>query len=374
MSKKMFDAFRKANEKVDGIEFEGATPKFWVGFGNYVINKIMTGRYKRGIPQGRITCLAGPSGAGKSFILGNAMLDAQRQGLAIVVFDSENAIDDEYLTAIGFDVTDENYLYVSVGGIEAAAKGLHGITKMYKEAKKEGKEMPNMLILVDSLDFLFVTSAIENYEKSGELSNDQGLQAKKWKQYLATAVQDIKHLNIAMAITKQVYVDQTQYAYPPWKMTESIKFAFSQTLLITKLFNKDKQTKEIDGIHLKVFGWKTRFTKPFQQCDIVVPYSTGLDPYEGLLKVAVSLNVVEQRGAWYYYGEEKFQGEKGFAKYKERILEDLIAIEDKFIEVEIEGEEDLSETETGADTKKRKTQKLSSLMKSAIEAETVSDD
>lgn len=359
----VFDKFKKSVEKEENISFDGATPTFWVSFGNYVINKIMTGKYKRGIPQGRITGLAGPSSAGKSFIVANAIKAALEDGCLVMVLDSEHSLDDEYLKNIG--VTDElrqdNYLYVSVSGVSGATKAFNKILTYYKEEKKEGRTPQKLLLVLDSIDFLFVNSAIEKYEKEGELSSDQGLQAKSWKQMLGVVVQDIKHIPVAVLCTKQVYVDQTPYAFPPWKMTESIRFALSQTCLITKLMEKDKTTKVFDGIKLRVFGWKTRFTKPYQQCEILVPYDKGLDPYEGLLLDAVSNGVVKQGGSWYTFGDEKFQKSKMTDDLKSRILDAMVEIEDNTIVNIVESEDDLSGLESENDFKKKMDEKKKSM-------------
>jgi len=218
------------------------------------------------------------------------------------------------------------------------------------------------LIVIDSLDFLFVDSAVAMYESEGELNNDQGLQAKKWKQMLSTFIADIKHTNAALVVTKQVYVDQTQYAIPPWKMSEAAKFAFSQLLLITKLMERDKKTKEVNGINLKVFGWKTRFTKPFQQCEVYIPYDTGLDPFEGLLKAAESIGVVTRAGAWYSFGDKKFQS-TNFDSVKHQVLEEMLKREDELLHVEIDTPEDMTEAFTEKDIKEKKIEVLKNMKK-----------
>ena len=63
--------FEKTIDKIDGVGGSSQPPRYWYTFGNYVLNRIMSGSFMKGVPQGRITGLAGPSGAGKSFVLGN---------------------------------------------------------------------------------------------------------------------------------------------------------------------------------------------------------------------------------------------------------------------------------------------------------------
>ena len=54
-------AFQKDLEGIDGVGTSSQPPRYWYGFGNYVLNKIMSGSFYKGVPQGRITSLAGIS-------------------------------------------------------------------------------------------------------------------------------------------------------------------------------------------------------------------------------------------------------------------------------------------------------------------------
>lgn len=320
------DRFQKKVKKIDGASTDSATPKFWISCGNYTINAIMSGDWEKGVPQGRITGYAGPSGSGKSFIIANTIKQAMADGYQVIAIDSENALDDEYLQAVGVDTNSDLYAYASVKNMSSATKTFQTITQEYNEARKNEDygDLKPALIVIDSLDFLFVDGMLEEFEKSGAMGSDQGLHAKKLKQFLNLVVADIKYIPVAVLVTKQVYVDQEKYASPPWKMAESIKYPLSQLMLVTRIINKDKKTKEATGITLKVFGWKTRFTKPFQQVEIEVPYETGLDPYEGLLAVAKSLEIVTMSGSWNVFNGKKFYS-NDFHKYQEEIFEAIKA-------------------------------------------------
>jgi recombination protein RecA len=335
----VFEKFKTKVSKIEGIGLGDGIPKFWLDTGSFVLNKIMSGSYKKGIPQGRLTALVGPSGSGKSFVLGNIIKSAQKQDCSVLVIDTENALDYDYLKAIGVDVNKEDFVRVSVNEVNLCINVVNTILGMYRSGEA-GENPKKLLICIDSLDFLFINSALDAYEKSGELNNDQGLHAKKLKQLLVTIMQDIQNMPVAVVATKQVYVDQTPNAFPPFKMTESLKFPFSQIILFSRLFDRDKITKQIDGIRMKAFGWKVRFTKPFQQVELTVPYDTGLDPYDGLMQAAESLGIIKRNGAWYTYKDIKFQSSK-FKEIENQILEDLILRERESLIVKISGEEEL---------------------------------
>jgi recombination protein RecA len=324
--------FEKQTAKMDGVSTYNEGPKFWVDSGNIIINKIISGKYNGGFAQGRLACLAGHSGAGKSFLAANAMASAQQNnGAGILLLDSENALDSVYLSKVGVDTTASNFLYRGVKSIADASKIISAFIKSYRAAETD----ETFLILIDSLDMLMTESMLKTYDE-GDIGTDQGQHAKQLKRMLATYMHDIKDLNIVMLCTKQPYKEQDpiKARSNPWVLTESSKFPFSQILLLTKLVLKDKKTNELNGITLKVFGEKTRFTKPFQQCKIEVPYNEGMDRMSGLLDAAVALNVVEKNKAWYGYGTEKFQ-ESNFDKIKDKIFQEVLAREEEFLNVEI---------------------------------------
>lgn len=333
--------YNKGSAKNTGVVLTNKAPEFYVDSGNYVLNKIMSGSYSKGWAQGRWGMFTGPSGAGKSFMAGNAIRAAQQEGYGILIIDSENALDDEYLGKIGVDVEAPNFLYRGVKTIPAAQKEFSAFFKLYRKYTPE--KMGKFLIVTDSLDMLLTDSELEKFA-SGDIGGDMGQHAKQIKKLLATWVQEIKELPVVGLCTKQVYKEQDaqKARAEPYVLTDSTKFAFSQIAMINKLQLKDKEKNHI-GITMQVKGYKTRFTQPFQKVKIEVPYDTGMDRWSGLLEVAESFGMVSKPAgsSWYSYGERKFQ-EKNFDTVREDILQDLIKIEDRIIDLNIEEEFDTS--------------------------------
>jgi recombination protein RecA len=352
--------FNKTSSKREGVILTNKGPEFFVDSGNYVLNKIMSGSYLNGWAQGRWGMLAGPSGAGKSFLAGNAIRAAQQQDFGILLLDSENALDDDYLIKIGVDVDAPNFLYRGIKTIPSVQKEFSDFSKLYR--KFGPAKMGKFLIINDSLDMLLTGSELEKFE-SGEIGGDQGQHAKQIKKLLATWMQEIKEIPVVGLCTKQTYKEQDpqKAKSDPYVITESTKFAFSQIAMINKLVLKDKEKNHI-GITMQVKGNKTRFTQPFQKVKIEVPYDEGMDRWSGLLEVAESLGVVEKNGGWYTYGETKFQ-EGNFEKVRENILQDLIKQEDRIVDVQIDEEIDTS----GDMTKQEYNAKLEELHKKSLE-------
>lgn len=319
---KFLKDFNKSVEKMgEGVNTDTSPPNYWFGSGNYVLNKIVSGDFHKCIGQGRVTGLTGPSGSGKSFLLANIIMQAQKEGAYILILDSENAFDDDWATAIGIDVSSDNYNSIQVCTIAQVIKIVSSFTKGYREEYPDGNG-PKVLIAIDSCDMLMTESEFAKYEK-GNANADQGQHPKQIKQMLKTFVNDIKALNVSMLVTKQVYPatqEQILKGEGVWVVNDSIRYSLSQILLITRL--KLKSDEGVTGIRMKVEAFKTRFTKPFQNVTIEVPYDTGMDPYSGLLDTSISLGIVVRSGGWYHFkGEdEKWRG-ADIKKHAERIFE-----------------------------------------------------
>lgn len=359
--------FQKELEDMEGVGTSSAPPRYWYSTGNYVLNKIISGSFFKGIPQGRLTNLAGPSGAGKSFVAANIVREAQKNGAIILVVDTENALDNEFMQKIGVN-TKQNYYYAGVTTIGQAVNVISKFLKGYKEQCGSEADAPQVLIILDSMDMLMTETELEHYDK-GIQKGDQGQKNKQLKAMLKGYVQDIKPLNVAMIVTSQVYKNQDLLnGEGLWIISEAVKFSASQIVLLTQMKLKETGSSVVHGIRMKCEGRKTRFTKPYQTVVIEVPYEIGMDPYSGLVESVIEMGIVEKRGSRYVItGEDDSWYEKDIAGVAERILltaETKTAaylkarINESLEEEEAEGETP-EETATRRKTKVNKTKKKS---------------
>ena len=125
--------YRSAVKKMDGISTDASPPRYWFSTGNHVLNGIIGISFDQGIPQGRIAALCGFSGAGKSYLCGNILKAAQEEGAFVLVIDTENALDEPYLTGIGVGVAEDQFAYASPTTIPQAVKVISTFMKGYKK-------------------------------------------------------------------------------------------------------------------------------------------------------------------------------------------------------------------------------------------------
>lgn len=302
-----------------GIETgEAKPPRYWFSTGNYVLNRIISGSFYTGVPQGRVMGLAGPSGSGKSFLACNLIREAQQAGAFNIVVDTEHAIDNNFLTAIGVDPTD-NVVYTEATTIPDCKKIVSTLIQDYKKEYGNDPDAPKVHITIDSLDMLMTETEEGHFEK-GVTKGDQGQRNKQLKAMLREFVQSIKHLNMSIVTTSQVYRNQDILnGEGTWIIGDAVRYAPSLVVLLTKL--KLKIDSQVEGIRMKCHGYKTRFTKPFQNVVIEVPYDEGMDPYSGITDVAKALGVITQKGARYtVVGEDKSWYSKDVALHADKIL------------------------------------------------------
>ena len=336
------DNFNKEIAKMDGVSTSAAPPSYWYSAGNYVLNKIISGSFSKGIPQGRITDLAGPSGAGKSFIAANLVMAAQKDGATVLVIDSEGALDDMFMEAIGVDVHND-YSYAEVNTIPGVTKVVAKFITNYVNEHKDDATAPRALIVIDSLDML-MTDTEQDHFASGVTKGDQGQRNRQLKAMLRTFVHAIKHLNIAIVVTSQVYQNQDILnGEGKWIVSDAVKYACSQIILIQKRKLKDEskgaKVGDFAGVRMICEGYKTRFTKPFQKVEIEVPYETGMDPYSGFVEVAEKVGIVQRKGNRYLIvGEDELWFSKDVAEHASRIIAKFDEQESVFLDADVEVE------------------------------------
>jgi RecA/RadA recombinase len=180
---KPFDVskFRKnITKSITGLGVGFNDPTDWVSTGNYALNYLISGDFHKGIPLGKVTVFAGESGAGKSyFASGNIVKSAQDQGIFVVLIDSENALDEKWLQALGVDTAEDKLLRLSMSMIDDVAKTISEFMKDYRSDydSVDTEDRPKVLFVIDSLGMLLTPTDVDQFGK-GDLKGDMGRKPK----------------------------------------------------------------------------------------------------------------------------------------------------------------------------------------------------
>jgi len=111
----------------------------------------------------------------------------------------------------------------------------------------------------------------------------------------------------------------------------ALKFYSSVRLEVrkTETIEVSKDTDAI-GNRVRVKVVKNKVAPPFRRTEIDLIFGKGISYYGSLLDCAVKYNMIEKKGAWYSYGEEKVgQGRDNARDYLEQHLDFAADLETK---------------------------------------------
>lgn len=299
---KPFDVskFRKTITKsIDGISLGFRDPDTWISTGNYALNYLISGAFDRGVPLGKVTVFAGESGAGKSFICsGNLVRHAQQQGIYVVLIDSENALDEAWLHALGVDTSESKLLKVNMAMIDDVAKMINEFVKEYKTLPADDR--PKVLFVLDSLGMLLTPTDVNQFE-AGDLKGDMGRKPKALTALVRNCVNMFGDLNIGLIATNHTYASQDMFD-PDDKISGGQGFIYASSIVVAMKKLKLKEDEdgnkisEVKGIRAACKIMKTRYAKPFEGVQVKIPYETGMNPYSGLVDMFENKGLLSKDG------------------------------------------------------------------------------
>jgi recombination protein RecA len=302
MTTKPFDIskFRKGITKaIDGLSIGFNDPTDWVSTGNYALNYRISNDFNKGIPLGKVTVFAGESGSGKSYICsGNLVRHAQEQGIYVVLVDSENALDESWLHALGVDTHESKLLKLNMAMIDDVAKTISEFMKEYK-TMPEG-EKPKVLFVIDSLGMLLTPTDVNQFD-AGDLKGDMGRKPKALTALVRNCVNMFGSHNVGLVATNHTYASQDMFD-PDDKISGGQGFVYASSIVVAMKKLKLKEDEdgnkisEVRGIRAMCKVMKTRYAKPFESVQVKIPYETGMNPYSGLLDMFEAMGRVKKEG------------------------------------------------------------------------------
>ena len=287
------------SKSIDGLSIGFNDPTDWISTGNYCLNYLISGDFYKGVPLGKVTVLAGESGAGKSYIAaGNIVRHAQEQGIFVVLIDSENALDEDWLRKLDVDTSEEKLLKLSMSMIDDVALTISKFMKDYKDMPQE--ERPKVLFVIDSLGMLLTPTDVDQFDK-GAMKGDMGRKPKALTSLVRNTVNMIGSHNVGLVCTNHTYASQDMFD-PDDKISGGQGFIYASSIVVAmkKLKLKEdedgKKVTDVRGIRAGCKVMKTRYAKPFEGVQVKIPYETGMNPYSGLVDLFEKKGLLTQQG------------------------------------------------------------------------------
>ena len=242
--------------------------------------------------------------SGKSYICSaNLIRDAQRQGIFVVLIDTENALDESWLTALGVSTAEDKLLKVSLSMIDDVAKLISMFMKDYKDQPVDKRV--KTLFVIDSLGMLLTPTDINQFE-AGDMKGDMGRKPKALAALVRNCVNMFGNYNVGMVCTNHTYGSQDPYN-PDDKISGGNGPIYAASIVVAmkkmKLKEDDEgnKTSEVMGIRAGCKVVKTRYNKPFEDIQVKIPYATGMDEFSGMFDLLETRKLITKEGNRYTY-------------------------------------------------------------------------
>jgi recombination protein RecA len=308
---------REITKSIEGLSIGYNDPTDWISTGNYGLNYLISGDFNKGVPLGKVTVFAGESGSGKSFICsGNLVRHAQQQGIYVVLIDSENALDEKWLHALGVDTSETKLLKLNMAMIDDVGKTISEFMKSYKAMSEDDK--PKVLFVIDSLGMLLTPTDVNQFE-AGDMKGDMGRKPKALTALVRNCVNMFGSHNVGLVATNHTYASQDMFD-PDDKISGGQGFVYASSIVVAMKKLKLKEDEdgnkvaEVNGIRAACKIMKTRYAKPFESIQVKIPYETGMSPYSGLTDMLEKSGALKKEGNSLVYVTEDGEILKAFRK------------------------------------------------------------
>ena len=290
---------------LDGEEETPTDLTDFISTGNTMLDIAISNRPYGGIAAGRITELTGLEASGKSLIGASIIATTQKRGGVAVLIDTENAVNDEFFTAVGVDM--KKLVWVQHDTVEDI---FDSIVNIIEKVRASGKKDKLVTIVVDS-----VAAASTKTEMAADFNKDGYATAKSI--IISKAMRKITNLlgreKIALVFTNQLRQKMNAPAFSdPYTTSggKAIGFHASTRIRLSQIGKLKDSGGNVIGITTKAVITKNRLGPPYREAEFNIYFNRGIDDYSSWLDVLKETGIVKQAGAWYSYKDEKFQGKE----------------------------------------------------------------
>ncbi len=274
----------------EGVEAGDVTG--FIGTGSYSLNALLSGSIYGGLPANKVTALAGEPSTGKTFYAINIVRQFLRDNESgfVFYFESESAISKQMLADRGIDT--KRVAVVPVATIQEFRTQAVKILDKYIE-EKTNKDRPPMLFVLDSLGNLSTTKEMEDIA-DGKDTRDM-TRAQLVRGAFRVLTLKLGKAQVPLIVTNHVY--DVVGSYVPMKKMgggSGLEYAASSILFLSKKKDKDKTDNSVTGAIITANLKKARLTIENKKVETLLDYTSGLDPYYGLVDLAEKFGIFKK--------------------------------------------------------------------------------
>jgi recombination protein RecA len=254
-----------------------------------------------GVPRGRVTEIYGPEASGKTTLCQHIVAEAQQAGGVCAFIDMEHALDPAYAERCGVDVDN---LYIS-----------------QPDMGEQALEITETLVRSGAVDVVVIDSVaalVPRAEIEGDMGDaHMGMQARLMSQALRKLSGAIKQTNTAVIFTNQLRMKIGVMFGNPETTTggRALKF-YASVRLDMRRVESIKVGQEVVGHRVRVRVVKNKVAPPFKVAEFDIMYDEGISKVGGILDLGVETELIEKRGSFYSYEDQRLgQGRENSKKY-----------------------------------------------------------
>jgi recombination protein RecA len=285
----------KAAHFLDGQEDTPTDLTEWVSTGSTLLDLAISNRPNGGFPVGRIVELQGMEASGKSLVVAHALANTQKKGGLAVYIDTENALSEDFLKAIGVNVSD--MLYLPLETIEDSFEAVENIIETVRKSSKDRL----VTIALDS-----VSAATTKVEQDADFEKDGWATTKAILMSMA-----MRKITNIIAILRVLLISTSQ-------LREKMGVMFGEKLTtsggkalgfhascrvrlkgVGKLKSGSGKTEQVVGVQTEATIIKNRMGPPFRKATFDIYFNSGIDDQNSWLTLMKDYGLLKQGGAYY---------------------------------------------------------------------------
>lgn len=266
-----------------------------------------------GIPQGRVMEIYGPEASGKTTLCQHIIAECQKAGGIAAFIDAEHALDPNYAERCGVNIDD---LYLS-----------------QPDTGEQALEIAEALIRSGAVDVVVIDS-VAALVPEAEIEGDMGdahmaLQARLMSQALRKLAGAVKRSNTAIIFTNQIRTKIGVFFGNPETTPGGLALKFYCAVrLDMRRMEAIKDGSEVIGNRVRVRVKKNKVAPPFKSAEFDIMFDHGISREGSVLDAGVDMAVIDKRGSYYYYEEERLaQGRENVKEHLRENPDILEAIE-----------------------------------------------
>jgi recombination protein RecA len=306
---------KEVKPKYENITTPTGEAEFILSTGLVSLDKAMGG----GIPSGTVMELAGKTGVGKTSTAITIAAEAVKAGYQTVYFPFER-YDKKFCRALGLDVDAENFsTMMSLCGETI----FNWITQMIIDEKAQ-------VFIIDSITAVQPKEVLEKKSKEDDLMKGPpiGAHSRLVSNFMKKVQAVLRYKPAIVIFTNQMSANIGTYgsSLQPTGGNAASHTADFIVMFRTSEGEQISKKKAGDGVESTLTLNKCRAMdgQRFASTSITFYHGKGPDKIRDILVCATNAGIVDKRGAWYCYGDQKWQGEKG--------LVDAVKNDDKLYE------------------------------------------